>query len=419
MIAPNDSAQLSDGAPTFTKLTPANFKWGGLLFSAATFVRSSPAYNSDGSQVLAGWPRFQVGKFGQGVMVEEGTTNLLTQNQATVETDTTGFAINGSGVTLSRDTTTSWQGNASLKAVCDGTALYQGPSITANVISGNTYTFSVYLKGSGNVVITLNGLALTSVGTDVIALTNAWTRYSITATATSSGQLNMIVHTNSTPQSITFYADGLQLEQRAYATSFVDGTRAGETLTIPTAGVLSTTEGTVEFWFYVPSVSNATPIYIFDHNPNGNNNRLLIYGDLFNGLMALVGDGTKFITTTYIKCQVGWNYTCLRYGSFGVKFTVNSTTAVDTTVSHLSTLLTSYMNLGSYVDGTYQAQGALYDDFRLSNKARTDAEILASYQSNAPLPVDQYTTAKLNFDGNLLNTGYISPGWKWNQGQYK
>lgn len=31
MIAPNDSAQLSDGAPTFTVLNPTNFKWGGLV----------------------------------------------------------------------------------------------------------------------------------------------------------------------------------------------------------------------------------------------------------------------------------------------------------------------------------------------------------------------------------------------------
>jgi hypothetical protein len=51
-----------------------------------------------------------------------------------------------------------------------------------------------------------------------------------------------------------------------------------------------------------------------------------------------------------------------------------------------------------------QANG-LIDDLRISNIARTDAEILADYNSGAALPVDDYTTAKLNFDGDTLAEG--------------
>ena len=40
-----------------------------------------------------------------------------------------------------------------------------------------------------------------------------------------------------------------QLEAKPYATSFIDGTRAEETLTIPTEGVLNPQEGTIEFWW--------------------------------------------------------------------------------------------------------------------------------------------------------------------------
>lgn len=43
-----------------------------------TFTRASVAYKQDGSQVASGVPRYEDGKFGQGIMVEEGTTNLLT-----------------------------------------------------------------------------------------------------------------------------------------------------------------------------------------------------------------------------------------------------------------------------------------------------------------------------------------------------
>jgi len=41
-----------------------------------TFTRDSIAYKSDGSQVAVNVPRFEQGKFGQAVLVEEGTTNL-------------------------------------------------------------------------------------------------------------------------------------------------------------------------------------------------------------------------------------------------------------------------------------------------------------------------------------------------------
>jgi len=44
--------------------------------NAPTCIRSSIAYKSDGSQVAVNVPRFEQGKFGQAVLVEEGTTNL-------------------------------------------------------------------------------------------------------------------------------------------------------------------------------------------------------------------------------------------------------------------------------------------------------------------------------------------------------
>lgn len=46
---------------------------------APTFSRSSPAYKSDGTQVAANQPRFEQGKFGKAILIEEGTTNLLSK----------------------------------------------------------------------------------------------------------------------------------------------------------------------------------------------------------------------------------------------------------------------------------------------------------------------------------------------------
>lgn len=187
----------------------------------------------------------------------------------------------------------------------------------------------------------------------------------------------------------------VQLELKPYKTSYISGTRAAETLTIPTTGVLNQNEGTVELKFYVPFLTSSS-VYIFDHNPTGNNKgRLLIYGSISGGLTAIMGDGTTFVTSNGIPCQVGWNYIALRWGSFGVKLTVNNTTVVKSGVSKLSPIVAINMYLGSFSGGTYQAAGAVYDDFRVSNLARFDADILAAYNSGRILPIDQYTNTQL------------------------
>ncbi|MEN6349341.1 MAG: glycine-rich domain-containing protein [Syntrophomonas sp.] len=44
---------------------------------APTFSRASVAYKQDGTQVASGNPRYETGRFGNGIMIEEGTTNLF------------------------------------------------------------------------------------------------------------------------------------------------------------------------------------------------------------------------------------------------------------------------------------------------------------------------------------------------------
>jgi len=52
---------------------------------------------------------------------------------------------------------------------------------------------------------------------------------------------------------------------------------------------------------------------------------------------------------------------------------------------------------------------ALFDDLRISSRARTDEEIAAAYQSNQPLPVDAWTTLKLDFNGDLSTQSGVIP----------
>ncbi|MEL7567641.1 MAG: sugar-binding protein, partial [Dehalobacterium sp.] len=118
----------------------------------ATFTRNSVAYKQDGTQVISGNPRYEAGKFNQGIMIEEGTTNLLTANQSSVETDTTGFSAFNSA-TLSRDTTERWHGSASLKVVTPGSVSYEGVGVAYTTSTHGSYAGQIHIKGSAGVRI--------------------------------------------------------------------------------------------------------------------------------------------------------------------------------------------------------------------------------------------------------------------------
>lgn len=111
--------------------------------------------------------------------IQMSSNNYFPTNQATVETNTTGFYPFGSGSVILRNTTQNWEGSASLQTNTNWTP-YKGfkTSIT-NARSGYDYTFSVYLKGSGTVYLELtDGTKLRQ--SQWITLNSNWTKYSLT-----------------------------------------------------------------------------------------------------------------------------------------------------------------------------------------------------------------------------------------------
>ena len=86
-IAHNGFGTLTFVCPDPVALGPQRIQT--IAVADATFARNSVAYKSDGTQVAAGVPRFEAAVYNQGLRVEESTTtNLLTANQSSVETDT-------------------------------------------------------------------------------------------------------------------------------------------------------------------------------------------------------------------------------------------------------------------------------------------------------------------------------------------
>ena len=306
-----------------------------------TFTRNSIAYKSDGSQVAANQPRFEQGRFGKAIMVEEGTTNLIPTN-------------------LALSFSSAW---------------------TSETLNG-TYTVSIK-GGTGSLVLSGGASGTVNVGSSL-----TFTVSNATVTFTPSG---------GTPAYI-------QLERKPYATSFIDGTRAAETPTIPTAGVLNPQEGTVECWVYVPEFwkqdiphwrriwsAGIYEEYVLSREPYSGNIVFEILDDS--------GTGTNISVD---KPSIGWHYFAAKWSASEMALFIDGVKVGSIANPSLpSSFADTVISIGCCPDDPYGNVNTLIDDLRISNRARTDEEILSAYQSNQPLPIDENTTYALRFDNSL------------------
>ena len=370
-----------------------------------TFTRASVATKLDGTEVASGVERYETGQFSQSIMVEEGTSNLLTANQSSVETDTTGFIQEGAGNTLTRDTTTSWQGIASIKIISAAGIGYGARATVTSASASTTYTASAYIKGSvgGERVRILLFDVTNNYTLANITLTTFWQRIKTTLTTGVLPVTDFRIRIETQySEVLTWYADGLQLEQKAYATSWTLGgsTRSPESLTIPTAGVLSSAAGTIEGYVNLNRAPGTIEQYLFDGGGAINNN-LQIYVGTDGKLRAAYGTGaaTVTITGTHVLTMGVWYAIAVKWSASGVTLYLNGAVEASSgTAPGFTFGANAY--IGSKNDSTSQLDGQI-DDLRISSIARSDADILAGYNSGIALIIDQYTMAKMAFDGAL------------------
>ncbi len=158
--------------------------------------------------------------------------NLLTFNQATVETDTRGFvpATGGGRPTwLARDVQQAWEGEASLHIEGDGSAVGQGvwmwPAFLPD--TRGVYTISLYVKGEAGDVFYLTaeekgdmgtGLAR-AVNSEPVVLTGGWDRLSVTIRMEEGTRLNPVLR-HATDEPFNVWIDGIQIEQGPTATEW-------------------------------------------------------------------------------------------------------------------------------------------------------------------------------------------------------
>lgn len=160
------------------------------------------------------------------IIVPEANTNLVTN--PSIFNDTTGYTAVGGSIV--RDTTFQRREIACLKisptaGVNDGA--YYG---TVSLTTGQSYTFSLDVWGIDNLPLkiyfadtsgTEKGTATTFTGTSY------WIRQEVTWTCDSTASYRLYITKNNHASTFPVLIDGVQCENKAYSTTYVDGNQEG------------------------------------------------------------------------------------------------------------------------------------------------------------------------------------------------
>lgn len=353
--------------------------------------------------------------FGYGTDVQEATTNLVTNPKAGAGA-TSGWSANGSGVTL---TAVTFANEGVPDPVVDGVTLTTGFKLvttqintgiltSASVTSGQPYaaTFSIYRTEA---IHSMRVDSQTEAGSAAIAATaNAWQRVTYQVPSeTATGTHNRRI-TDLTAGGMTLYFTGVQWENKAYATSYCDGSlgdgfswtgtanastsqRALTSLT-PPVGLVSNVQGCAYGWI-VPnwaaaSAPNSGP-RLFSLG-KGTSDYLALYMEQSSAQWTLAEqDGTHnpkgqsaaqtFVANAPQFVYAGWDATTLECGANG-----NIGTPVTRTAT-LSTPDAFRLGDGYGGPGTLVADGVMYQ-WHFGNRRLTSAEVQAVYNLRQPLP---------------------------------
>lgn len=266
------------------------------------------------------------GAVGAGSTIPSLYSNLFSANQADTEEPVNlaewggiGYKVNfGASGGISRDTTYAWHGASSLKAVCDGSSTFNSLSINipaSKFVPGATYTLSGYFRASTGQTPSLR---MFFEGNDLIAgnhsigstptihpVDSGWTRFSVTATMPNpivDSYIGMRLDTGGTAQAITFWIDGLQIEQSASANPWIPGGT-------------STTAKLVRHGEVIIYDSTNTAIF---------------------GGRAMVLEDATVMKTNYVKV------TCVDYWQYLENIVVNKVYLTQTDIFIINDLLTTY-----------------------------------------------------------------------------
>jgi hypothetical protein len=233
----------------------------------------------------AGGVTYRAGKFGKGVQIAEATTNLVVN--PSFENGLTGWVNYVTGGSIGTREVSAIRVRSGASALRmeqtggGGVGHAFGVVSFANMTSGQTYTASAWLYveslTQGSVSLAAYDSASVGSASSVSVAGIDWVRVEVTISATASGTGSVYVYFNNGRG--TVYVDDIQVEQKAYATPYCDGslgmghswigtahasasTRTAAAITYDTGTLLSPTAITAGCWV---RRSNAQPGFILAH----------------------------------------------------------------------------------------------------------------------------------------------------------
>lgn len=207
---------------------------------------------------LTGPIRVGKGKYGDGLLVEQGTTNLITN--PSFETGITGYQLPGSAAAAVSTTRSMFGAQSCLVTIGVSGSTGIGYTVNAGAVGDSTvYTVSAWVfipVGSPAVRFSIQGAIVASTVTGGFSTSNGrWERISCTfTTVAGASALTGVIYliTTGTSTSQQFWTDGWQLEAKASATSYADGSLAtawnAPGNLIPAAAAQSFEDGTLGGW---------------------------------------------------------------------------------------------------------------------------------------------------------------------------
>jgi hypothetical protein len=320
-------------------------------------------------------------------------TNLLTENQSGVETDTSGFSPRN-GATLSRNTTEKWQGNASLQVTTLGAKANEGVEILFPSQCNGSYILQCRMKGTGAISILNIGGNMNYVVNNVTLDAANWVQYTLSFTTTALTSVAGIRIQTTGTLATTFYLDGLMLEA---------GSRCGSWVPGGTRRILDATQGEIGMMVKIDAVTRRN---------DGNYNRILLAinaasGNALTFLHETSGSLWRFMTTDDAGVQStvnfadsatsdGWHRLVFVWNSTSAKVFVDGTVVATLNAPHLSSSFHQFIYIGSHHNKVWYIN-TLFDDIYFRSEPRSDAEIAVN--SLTPWVWDAKTTALVKFDG--------------------
>jgi hypothetical protein len=333
-----------------------------------------------------------------GMLIEEGTVNLIA---SPYDLTGSGWITAGSGIATTKDyadgpTPTSPKASRLVYTPAlygdrrTSVALTAGTANTTTVwlkstVPGSTNSLRLFLYDSANNVV---------VGT-TITTTDEYLPYSITGTPANSGAGSVRLAVALGTPAFDVLVWGVQSENKSSSTSTATGTRAVETLSIPTEGLLNSQKGSVILAFQVP---RAVSVPLLDLGGTSQASGMYAQINSTGKLQFRVSDGTalKEAATSVTLAADTLYYAVFRWSPVGASVAIAGAIAGQYTGALAPGLLTDAI-LGGLTAGTTRINGVipyavLYDD------VLSDSESIAASLGSVPT---QFTASVRFTEGKI------------------